>query len=89
MIKTKLAASVFVALTLTACGGGGGGSSTPAPTAPAPVQDTQRPNISFTGGTAIQVNQGDSFDNPTPTITDNVDSGLSASITGTVESITK
>ncbi len=85
MIKTKLAASVFVALTLTACGGGGGGSSTPAPTAPAPVQDTQRPNISFTGGTAIQVNQGDSFDNPTPTITDNVDSGLSASITGTVD----
>lgn len=82
----KITCAMF-ALGLTACGGGGGGSSAPAPS-PTPTPDTTSPTISVTGGTSITVNQGDSFTNPSATVTDNRDSGLTAEVSGTVDTST-
>jgi hypothetical protein len=82
----KITCAMF-ALGLTACGGGGGGSSAPAPT-PTPTPDTTSPTISVTGGTSITVNQGDSFTNPSATVTDNRDTGLTAEVSGTVDTST-
>ena len=77
----------LLALGLTACGGGGGGSSAPAPS-PTPTPDTTSPTISIAGGTSITVNQGDSFTNPSATVTDNRDTGLTAEVSGTVDTST-
>ena len=84
--KTMQYSRLFVALlatgTITACGGGGG-SSTPAPT-PQPTPDTQAPSITITGGNTVQHSAGTTFTAPASTVTDNVDSGLTATVTGTV-----
>ena len=83
----KITCALF-ALGLTACGGGGGGgSSAPAPS-PTPTPDTTSPTISIAGGTSISLNQGDSFTNPSATVTDNRDTGLTAEVSGTVDTST-
>lgn len=84
----KITCAIF-ALGLTACGGGGGGGGTSAPApSPTPTPDTTSPTISVTGGTSITLNQGDSFTNPSATVTDNRDTGLTADVSGTVDTST-
>ena len=67
-------------LTLTACGGGGSGS-TPPP-APTPPPDTTAPTITISGGNEVQHAQGTAFTLPSATVSDNVDSGLTATTSG-------
>ncbi len=70
-------------ITLTACGGGGSASTT-TPTTPVTPADTQAPVISIVGGNTAQHTSGTTFVTPSATVTDNVDSGLQPTITGTV-----
>ena len=77
MKKILLATSTI--LTLAACGGG----SSSSPTTPTP-SDTQAPVITISGGNTAQHTAGTAFVAPSATVTDNVDSGLQATVTGNV-----
>lgn len=74
----------FSILTLTACGGGGSSSSPTTPTQPTTPADTQAPVITISGGNTAQHTAGTTFVTPSATVTDNVSTGLQATVTGTV-----
>lgn len=86
MKKFKLISATFLTLGLTACGGGGGGSS-PSQN-PTTTPDTTSPTINVSGGTSIQLTQGDSFTTPNATVSDNRDTGLTAEVSGTIDTST-
>ena len=52
------------------------------------VTDQTAPVITLNGGSTITVAQGATFTDPGVTITDNVDTGLIATVTGTVDTLT-
>ena len=81
MKKILLATSSILAL--SACGGGGSSSPT-TPTQPTTPVDTQAPVIAISGGNTAQHTAGTAFVTPSATVTDNVDSGLQATVTGSV-----
>ncbi|WNC72111.1 DUF5011 domain-containing protein [Thalassotalea psychrophila] len=70
-IRTALS---LLLLTLTACGGSSSGS-----------KDTQAPTISLVGDNPMTVAHGVTFTDPGSSISDNVDTGLSASVSGSVD----
>lgn len=77
--------SLIVGITasvLTACGGGGGSDSP----ASSPVADTRAPVITLSGSSSMPHEQGVEFIDPGSSVTDNVDSNLSISVAGEVNS---
>ena len=72
----------ITAAVLTACGGGGGSESP----ASSPVADTRAPVITLSGSSSMSHEQGTEFIDPGASVTDNVDSNLSISVTGEVNS---
>ena len=69
-------AAVCLMFLLVACGGSGGGGETP---------DTVAPVITLLGDNPISIAQNSSFTDPGTRVTDNVDTGLTATVTGSVD----
>ncbi len=63
----------IITLALSACGGGGGGTA-----------DTTPPVMSLNGAASVDVYRTGTYTDLGVTVTDNVDTGLSATVTGTV-----
>ncbi len=82
-LKTKFIATFFI-LFLTACGGGGGESENKNS---GTITDSTAPIITLVGDNPITISQGSPLTDPGTTVTDNVDTGLTATITGTVDSL--
>ena len=75
----------LMSLVLTACGGGGGGSnSAPTPTPNPTPADTTAPEISVSGAAALTIEQGASYSDAGATATDNLDSSVTVSTSGSV-----
>ena len=77
--------SLIVGITatiLSACGGGGGSGSPANP----PAADTRAPVITLSGSSSMPHEQGIEFTDPGASVTDNVDSNLSFSVAGEVNS---
>jgi beta-glucanase (GH16 family) len=81
----------LMSLVLTACGGGGGGSNsaptptpTPTPTPNPTPADTTAPEISVSGAAALTIEQGASYSDAGATATDNLDSSVTVSTSGSV-----
>ena len=72
----------IAATIVTACGGGGGSDSSVNP----PAADTRAPVITLSGSSSMPHEQGMDFTDPGASVTDNVDSNLSISVTGEVNS---
>ena len=72
----------IAATIVTACGGGGGSDSSVNP----PAADTRAPVITLSGSSSMPHEQGMDFTDPGASVTDNVDSNLSVSVTGEVNS---
>ncbi|HCG95434.1 MAG TPA: beta-glucosidase [Halieaceae bacterium] len=68
---------------LSACGGGGGGSSLP-PTVVTP--DTTAPVITLNGEAAVQINEGEAYEEQGATAQDNVDGSVDVIVSGEVGS---
>ena len=83
----KLFLLMVFALALNACGGGSGPSPSSAGTNPA-AADTVAPVITLTGANSVTIAQGSSFSDAGSSVTDNVDTGLTAIVTGTVNTAT-
>ena len=81
--KSKSLIVGITATILTACGGGGGGSDSPANP---PAADTRAPVITLSGSSSMPHEQGIAFTDPGASVTDNVDSNLSVSVAGEVNS---
>ena len=81
LVRQPLAVA-FAALILAACGGGGG-STTP-PVTPGPVSDTTAPEITLVGSSTMTHEQGTEFSDPGYSASDNVDSNLTVSVDGEV-----
>jgi len=69
--------SAILVFSLTACGGGGGNE-----------KDVTAPVVTLNGDNPTTVNQGSSYTESGAAVSDNVDSGLTATITGTVDAST-
>lgn len=67
----------LLTLFITACGGDSENSGT--------VTDNIAPEITLVGDTPMTIPQGSTFVEPGSTVTDNVDTGLIATVTGTVD----
>ncbi len=75
--------SVFFALLVQGCTG-----STNTPTNQGSVTDQTAPVITLTGANPLTVAQGSTFTDPGSSVTDNVDTGLTATVTGSVNTAT-
>jgi len=73
---------LLTVLVLSSCGGGSGNSATPTP--PPPAADTTAPVITLNGSSSIDHEQGTTYTDQGATATDNVDSTVSVSTSGTV-----
>ncbi|GGA75505.1 hypothetical protein GCM10011369_16710 [Neiella marina] len=72
----------LISASIVGCGGGSGGSPTPQPPA---STDTQAPVITLNGNATMTIDVGDQFTDPGTTVTDNVDNGLQAEASGSVD----
>ena len=79
-INTRMLCALAL-LTLQACGGGGGGGATPPVQTPA---DTVAPVISLNGAATVNHEQGTTYSDAGATATDNVDSSVTVSTSGSV-----
>jgi len=73
--------AVCLTLALSACGGGGGSNAT----AVVNVTDQTAPVIVLTGANPMAVAQGSVFTDQGSTVSDNVDTGLTTTVTGSVD----
>ncbi|WNC70905.1 DUF5011 domain-containing protein [Thalassotalea psychrophila] len=85
-LRTKFIVSLFL-LSLTACGGDSSGNEDSKNKNSGTTTDTTAPLITLVGDNPMIVAHGASFNDPGATVTDNVDTGLSAIVTGTVDSL--
>ncbi|HFU73934.1 MAG TPA: DUF5011 domain-containing protein, partial [Helicobacteraceae bacterium] len=76
-----LSALAAAAITLTGCGGGG---STP----PTKTADTVKPVITLNGPATVNLTVGGTYTEQGATVTDNVDTGLTVTISGAVDTAT-
>lgn len=83
---------VLISLALAACGGGGGGggggSSSGGGTSTTPTTDSTAPVISLSGAQSVTIEQGSAYSDEGATATDNVDSSVTVSTSGTVDTST-
>ena len=81
-IKAKLTAVTLTLLLTAGCGSDSGETPQPAPA------DTTAPVISLVGDSNLSLTVGDTFIDPGATVEDDVDTGLVADVTGTVDTST-